>query len=513
MMAFIDRANWERLQAQLPPEDREPYPDWANQPPSTESSDTKLTAQAVPGVIPGYGVGTEVANNQIPNTQYPNAGKQTTDGSSTTKVPQELPPGFTAGAFPVELAKWFGEPPANIMGWKINEYTNAAGEKYYKLAISQKDDYGDARWGYSEFGAPIAKDKSGNWILFQGDYSTGSNIGNGPSSTSGSANKNGVYTASDGKTFTDQQAYAAYESNLRNNKLAAETKAAEDKAARKSAYDLLYEQFNQYGLGSLVEGIKGLIQDNVSPSEFAIRLQNTDAYKQRFAANQDRIKQGLRALTPAEYIGLEDQYQNIMRNYGLPSSYYSKDAMGTQAGFNKFISNDVSAAELEDRIATAQKRVINADPTVTDALRQFYPDITNADILAYTLDPTNALENIKRKVTAAEIGGAALGQGLGTSASRAEELAKYGITKAQAQQGYATIGEFLPTATKLGDIYQNQGLGAYNQTTAEKEIFGTAGAAEAAQKRKKLTQLEQAQFGGSSGTAQTALEKGRQGAF
>ena len=329
-----------------------------------------------------------------------------------------------------------------------------------------------------------------------------------------------TYTATDGTPFTDAQAYATYQASLNagaTNKalMAQQAKAAEEARLqdRQSAYDLLYNEFSKYGLGTLVEGIKDLIQKNVSPSEFAIALQNTDAYKQRFAANQDRIKQGLRALTPAEYIGLEDQYQNIMRNYGLPSSYYSKDTMGTQAGFNKFIANDVSAAELEDRIATAQKRVINADVNVKDALRQFYPDITDADILAYTLDPSNALENIKRKVTAAEIGGAALGQGLGTNVNRAEELAKYGITKAQAQQGYGQIGEFLPTAEKLGDIYSKQGLGAYDQSTAESEVFGTAGAAEAARKRKKLTQLEQAQFGGQAGTSQSALDRGRQGSF
>ena len=312
-----------------------------------------------------------------------------------------------------------------------------------------------------------------------------------------------------GSSTTDSQSAAT--------KYAADmaAKAAEEEklASRQSAYDLLYNEFNKYGLGSLVEGIKDLIKQNVSPSQFSIALQNTDAYKQRFAANQDRIKQGLRALTPAEYIGLEDQYQNIMRNYGLPASYYSKDSMGTQAGFNKFIANDVSAAELEDRIATAQKRVLNADVNVTNALKQFYPDITNADILAYTLDPTNALENIKRKVTAAEIGGAALGQGLGTSASRAEELAKYGVTKAQAQQGYSTIGEFLPTAEKLGDIYAKQGLGAYDQATAESEVFNTANAAEAARKRKKLAQLEQAQFGGTSGQAQGALARDRAGSI
>jgi len=311
-----------------------------------------------------------------------------------------------------------------------------------------------------------------------------------------------TFTTADGKTFTNYSDYITYQAKL-----------DADKTARQSAYDLLYSQFKQYGLESLVKEVEYLIQQNVSPSEFAIKLQDTQAYQRRFAANQDRIKAGLKALTPAEYIGLEDQYQNIMRNYGLPASYWSKDSMGTQAGFNKFIANDVSAAELEDRIATAQKRVINADVNVTNALRQFYPDITNADILAYTLDPTNALENIKRKVTAAEIGGAALGQGLATSAASAEDLAKYGITKAQAQQGYGTIAEFLPSATKLGDIYAGQGLGAYDQATAEQEVFGTAGAAEAARKRKKLSELERATFGGQAGQAQGALARDRAGSI
>jgi hypothetical protein len=265
---------------------------------------------------------------------------------------------------------------------------------------------------------------------------------------------------------------------------------------RQSAYDLLYNEFNKYGLGSLVEGIKGLIQSNVSPSQFAIELQNTDAYKKRFAANQDRIKSGLRALTPAEYIGLEDQYQNVMRNYGLPNSYYTPDSTGTQSGFQKLLASDVSASELEDRIATAQQRVINSNPEVLKALRQFYPDINNADILAYTLDPKNGLDNIHRKVTAAEIGGAALAQGLQANGGTAESLAGQGITKAQAQQGYANVAEMVPRGSQLADIY---GQTPYTQGTAEAEVFNTAGSAAATAKRKKLTSLETAQFSGSSG--------------
>jgi len=294
----------------------------------------------------------------------------------------------------------------------------------------------------------------------------------------------------------------------------AELLAAEERRrAGQSAYDLLFLQFQQYGLGALVEPLKGFITEGLSPAEFTLRLRDTDAYKKRFAANAQRIARGLTALSEAEYIGLEDQYQGIMRNYGLPESYYKRGDMGRQEGFEKFIAGDVSATELEDRIQTAQNRVINANPEVGRALREFYPDITNGDILAYALDPDKALTNIKRKVTAAEIGGAAMGQGLATGLSRAEELARFGVTGAQAREGFQAVAGVLPRASMLGDIYAKQGLGEYTQTTAEQEVFGLTGSAEAERKRRKLSELEQAQFAGSSGAAQGALARERAGQF
>jgi hypothetical protein len=286
-----------------------------------------------------------------------------------------------------------------------------------------------------------------------------------------------------------------------------------NKVARQSAYDFLYEQFNQYGLGPLVEDIKGLIESNVSPSEFTIKLRETPAYKKRFAANAQRMQKGLRALSEAEYIGLEDAYQETMRAYGLPASYYARGEMGRQEGFEKLIGGGVAPTELEYRIQTAYDKVINAAPEVSQALRQFYPDISNGDILAFVLDPENARDVIKRKVTAAEIGAGAMQAGLGTSAARAEELARFGVTGEAARQGFQTIGGFLPRASQLGDIYAKQGEGPFTQTTAEQEVFGTTGAVEAQRKRRKLAELETAQFSGTSGATSGALGRERAGQF
>jgi hypothetical protein len=334
---------------------------------------------------------------------------------------------------------------------------------------------------------------SPSFVPPQGFTGTGT-VGTGTTGTGGTAGTGA--TGGTGTTVDPAQALL-----LERQRAAEEAARLRD---RQSAYDILYNEFNKYGLGSLVEDIKYLIQSNVSPSQFALELQNTKAYQQRFSANQNRIKAGLRALTPAEYVGLEDQYQNIMRNYGLPASYYTKDATGKQSGFDKFLEGDVSASELEDRIATAQQRVLNSNPEVLKALKQFYPDINNADILAYTLDPQNALTNIKRKVTAAEIGGAALAQGLQAQGGTAESLAGLGVTKAQAQQGYQEVAGILPRGSQLADIYGEQ---PYTQQTAEAEVFNMQGSAEAAARRRRLKDLEQASFGGSSGVGALGRDK------
>lgn len=277
-------------------------------------------------------------------------------------------------------------------------------------------------------------------------------------------------------------------------------------ATQKSAYDLLYQQFNDLGIGALVPALKDLISEGVSPAEFTLRLRNDPTYKKRFAANDARIAKGLRALSEAEYIGLEDQYQDVMRRYGLPESYYARGDMGIQSGFEKLIANDVSNVELEDRVSTAQNRVLNANPEIAKALKVFYPDITNSDILAYTLDPKNAIEQIKRKVTAAEIGVAAVGQNLATNVTRAEQLGALGVTGAQYAQAAPTIAEATQRGGQLASMY---GQSPYTQATAEQEILNLAGSADAAAKRKKLTQLERASFSSSTGAASDALSRDR----
>lgn len=279
-----------------------------------------------------------------------------------------------------------------------------------------------------------------------------------------------------------------------------QAKAAQQQ--RQSAIDVLTQRFEQYNLGSLINKIKELAIDGATEATITLQLQETDEYKNRFKANQERIKKGLAVLTPAEYLRVEDGYRQVLRSYGLKQ-------FDTDDYVSQFIANDISASELSNRVVTAVQRVQNADPAVSRQLRDFY-GIGQADLVAYALDPANQLQKIERQVAAAEVGVAAARQGLQAGVSVAEQLAAQGVTQAEAQRGFATIADILPTAEKLSGIYGTT-LDTYGQSEAEQEVFNSLASAQ--RKRQRLTAREVAAFSGSSGTNKTSLTTSSVGQF
>ena len=290
--------------------------------------------------------------------------------------------------------------------------------------------------------------------------------------------------------------------------IAAQQKAAADAAsaslakqqARENIITVMRSRFKQYGLETLATKIEQLAVDGASEATITIQLQETPEYQARFKANAARLKNNLQVLTPAEYLTTEDTYRQVLRSYGLKQ-------FDTDEYVSQFLANDVSPTELSQRVQTAVQRVQNADPAVSKTLRDYY-GIGQADLVAYVLDPATQFEKVKRQVAAAEIGTAARIQGLETGVGVAEQLAAQGVTQAEAQKGYATIADILPTAEKLSSIYGTT-LEGYNQSSAEQEVFNSLASAQRA--RQKLTAREVAQFSGAAGTSKTSLSSSTRG--
>lgn len=252
------------------------------------------------------------------------------------------------------------------------------------------------------------------------------------------------------------------------------------------AYYDLQQLFDSYGLGSLAPEILKLLQQGYSETAVSSMLQETDAYKQRFAGNTVRQQNGLAVLDPADYLSAEAGYRQVLQQYGLPTGFYDQPS-----DFNNWIGSDVSVSEIQERAKDASTAVNNSDPAYLQALGQL--GLNTGDLTAAMLDTSRALPILEQTISAAQIGQAALDNGLNFNNSQALKLADAGVTQQQAQAGYQQIGQFLPTAEQLGSIY---GVN-YGQQQMENDLLGQNGLA--SQQRAQLKNDETNQFAGTVG--------------
>lgn len=310
----------------------------------------------------------------------------------------------------------------------------------------------------------------------------------------------GPFIASDGRSFQSEEAMVIYEENLNEKKRRVE-----------SAFNILPTEFRRYGFDDpeFFTQLEALIRRDLSDAETRLEIRKLPAYTRRFGAINKRIAKGLSAISEAEYLQLEDQYANAMRRFGMPAAYYSKQVGRTNPTFESLLEFDVSPVELEERLMLGQKRVMEAAPQVRSAITEFYGDaIKDGDVLAFVLDPKNALEQIRRKVTAAEIGAGASTAGLGVTRQRAEELLGAGVTGETARQGFQAVAEMVPRGGQLAEFYKET---PYTQKTAEQEVFNLAGGTEAARQRRRLTGTEKAAFSRRTGAFQGTFSRDRAG--
>jgi hypothetical protein len=263
---------------------------------------------------------------------------------------------------------------------------------------------------------------------------------------------------------------------------------------------------SSYGIGDLGPAITAAVMKGYSSDTIQLIMQDPNsndplavAFQTRFPANKARLAAGKSVLSAGEYLAAERSYTQVMQSYGVAN-------LATRDRLNQFITNDISASEVADRVSLAVNRVQNADASTKEALKQFYPMLNQSDIVGAVLDPTEGLPSLQRKITIGEIGGAALAQNLKDATGKidismgASALADLGVTQAKAREGFQQVAELTPRGNMLSDISTTGQR--YGQLQAEQEAF--QGLASAKRARLALTAEEQARFQASSGNIKGA---------
>jgi hypothetical protein len=272
--------------------------------------------------------------------------------------------------------------------------------------------------------------------------------------------------------------------------------AAAQTAQRESAFSILKKEFDKYGLGTLADTVKNLIMAGSPVEEVVLKLRATPEYEKRFAGNKMRLASGLNVYDEATYIDLENAYDQIFTSYGvMEAAGNTVDAR--RAKYAEFIGGTKSPDEIKGRVQLAVAAA-NEDEVTKATLRQLYPEITDKDIVSYFLNPKDTLPKLETKVRSAQIGAAAVRQGLVTNVATAEELAAMGVTEQQAEQAYSAYAGMKPRLDLLSSLEKDNEL-MVNQQVAEGALFKNL-----ASEQRKLEMLRQKEIGRFSGSAGTS---------
>lgn len=265
-----------------------------------------------------------------------------------------------------------------------------------------------------------------------------------------------------------------------------------------NAYDAILAELRSYGLESLAPDVLKFLQEGYGEDTIALRLQETKAYRDRFSANESRVKAGLRKLSPAEYLSMEDSYRQVMRQSGLPTGFYDANN-----DFTGWIASDVSPTEVQARVASAKEFVFQF-PGAAQKAREWYALGGNeGDLIAYALDPSKAQPLVDQRIKALEVGSSVVG----LNRSMAERVGASGIGAEAIRQGAGVINQTYDKLAKLA-AYDSEG---FSVDTLAADVFLQD--ANAALTRDRLTSRERNRFSGSGGVTDTSLSGGSAGAI
>jgi len=286
-----------------------------------------------------------------------------------------------------------------------------------------------------------------------------------------------------------------------------------DEANRVSAFKVLQDTFNAYGLGSLVPVIRTFMEQGLSDDEAVIQLRQTPEYKQRFLGNEGRRAKGLFAYSEAEYLQAEQTYRDLLAQSGL-------ETLASADTFAKLISGAVSPAETQDRIQNVFNKIDNADPQLREQIGNYLtgygigdPNIQRTQLASALLMGGTSAQDLVRNIEKAQIKTAALTSGMTLAEENISSLQKqletaktydvYGTSK----KAFGELAQTMPTTEKLAQIYGEDTSNLSNELQQE-AFFGLA-----SQRRKKLQEKEKATFGGSAGTSTVSLAQQSTGAI
>jgi hypothetical protein len=196
-------------------------------------------------------------------------------------------------------------------------------------------------------------------------------------------------------------------------------------------------------------------------------MRQSNDYQAVFQGN--RRADGTYRYTELEYLGVMDAYRQNLAARGINPELFE---------LHKLIEGDVSPDEHNNRIEQFDTYLRNWGPQGVDgysfALRYFSEangvPMTQEAVLASMLDPKIGKDIVARKVSVAQVGGAAAAFGFNRTQAQIERLMGFGVGGEDATDFYARARRQLPSADAMARRFHNPaggvGIGEFEEAIA-----------------------------------------------
>jgi hypothetical protein len=239
--------------------------------------------------------------------------------------------------------------------------------------------------------------------------------------------------------------------------------------------------------------------------EALISMRGTQAYKDKFPGifREDGTTLRFTTETPElDYIKMKEDYFNALEDYNLNPSYF-------EGKITDLFDNDVDPGTFATRLDTAYTSLFNQFDAVKQYYVENYPgqfpttdDISDEAIFASFISEDVSADIISQRVSVSQIGGAFKEEDFAVSAQQAQRLVSAGLSGTGAQQIAQRAEASLPRLQRLARRFTGRedifGLSEF----IESEVFGEG---VSAQVRERLEAEQATAFTREGGAAQTQV--------
>lgn len=256
------------------------------------------------------------------------------------------------------------------------------------------------------------------------------------------------------------------------------------------AFAILSRLLADYGLESLEPWLRDAIINGWSVDRIRAELPNQQAYKDRFPGLEIRKANNLPLISPNEYIRLELEFESLLSRANMPESFWD-----SHEDFAELIGNNVTIADLAQRINRGYQAVVEAPKEIRDVFAEYFGVNGDSALAAFFLDPEREEAKLIEAAEMAAVGGTARRFGLEIGMNKSRRIRGLGLSAQQVAGGFAGVNGqrplFRETLTERTDLTA-EGIGVDS-------AFGLD--PNARERLKQRLESRISRFGGSSGGA------------